>query len=281
MTVLTLPFITAKSDNVRLVNDVDRPKLLEAGDGGSLMVNTSNVHLRAKCKRLVWKMIVATLILLALLLVVTKAYHQQSIEHNIQRQWYAIPSKPYTSYEDAENDMLSMPSSPASTADSEYEVSQFDFMEVLFKKLENIALEPKENSVDVVISSNVIFSDSHDFDSEFDTISSSLIINPTRFIHDFSINVTGIIDTDGKRCYVMPLLSGMVSRPKSMNELLFKISTGYYSTDVKKVIAQLPVFKPALKDLSDYGLYIPKDCANYSTYRLDTTGLTTADMAFV
>lgn len=269
MTVLRW-FITAKSDNERLVNDVDQPKLLEAGVGDSSM-DDRGVYLRAKLKPLVWSIILFALIL-AFLLALSEVYLRDSIEVNIQNQWYAIPCKSYTSYADAENDMLSIPSSPASTADSDYEVSQFNFMEVMI----NNALKPKENSGDVIST----FDDSHDLDS-ISTISSSLVINPTRFIHDFSINITGIIDVEGKHCYVMPLLPGMVSPPRSMNELLFKMSTGYYSTDVKKVIAKMPVLKPALKDLSDYGLYISKDCADYSTYKLDTTGLTTTDIAFV
>lgn len=280
MTVLTLPFITTKSDNVRLVNDVDQPKLLARLLDPSKMDVNSSTYVRDMFTRCVCMIVLATSVLLgallAILVVLNKAFYGNLAEANIQSQWYAIPCKSYTSYADAENDMLSMPSSPASTADSDYEVSQFDFMEVMFKNLENVALKPKENSDDMIST----FNDSQDLDS-VGTISSNLVINPTRFIHDFSINITGVIDVEGKRCYVMPLLPGMVSPPRSMSELLFKMSTGYYSTDVKKLIAEMPVLKPALKDLSDYGLYISKDCADYTTYKLDTTGLTTTDIAFV
>lgn len=97
-----------------------------------------------------------------------------------------------------------------------------------------------------------------------------IITDAARFIHDFSVNVTGIVDVPAKRCFVMPLSRRTVAPPKSLNDLLFKMSTGYYSTDMRRAVAGMHVVRPPVDDLSRYGLYISKDCAGYSTYMLSS-----------
>lgn len=97
-----------------------------------------------------------------------------------------------------------------------------------------------------------------------------IITDAARFIHDFSVNVTGIVDVSAKRCFVMPLSRRTVAPPKSLNDLLFKMSTGYYSTDMRRAVAGMRVVQPPVDDLSGYGLYISKDCAGYSTYVLSS-----------
>lgn len=291
MTVLTLSFVATKPDTVPLVDDVHHesanaryePKLLEAGSGRSSTADAPDLWPVFK-----WSVLKALLFSLTFAVVYTVVtryiywpFGTNVIEYKVQSQWNveadvvaSVPFKSYTSNADAENDM-SMPPSAASAADSDYDASQFNFMGIEYKKLENGALKSNEN--DVISTPD----ESYEFYLKFSSIPSSLIVKPAPFIHDFRINVTGIIDVEGKRCYVMPLLPGMVSPPESMNELLFKISSGYYSKDINKVIAQMTMLKPELTNLSDYGSYISKVCANLTTYKLDTTGLNTKDIVFV
>jgi integral membrane protein 2B len=45
-----------------------------------------------------------------------------------------------------------------------------------------------------------------------------------RFVHDFKLNQTGIIDLTAKRCFVMPLDRSHVVPPKNMRDLIVKVS---------------------------------------------------------
>jgi len=91
----------------------------------------------------------------------------------------------------------------------------------------------------------------------------------TRFLHDFSINITGIVDFENQRCYVMPLLRNSVEPPDSLYDMLLKMSSGYYSVDINKILSNFHMVKPAITNLSDYGMYISKDCADYPTFKLE------------
>ncbi|EEC02163.1 conserved hypothetical protein, partial [Ixodes scapularis] len=44
-----------------------------------------------------------------------------------------------------------------------------------------------------------------------------------RFIHDFAVNKTGIVDMDGQRCFVMPLNRTLVLPPHSLFDLIVRM----------------------------------------------------------
>lgn len=90
-----------------------------------------------------------------------------------------------------------------------------------------------------------------------------------RFIHDFNINKTGIIDIDGQCCFVMPLNRQRVLPPRNMYDLLNKMYNGYYEVDTEVVRETMEVVTPPVTDLSSVGTYIARECENLPTYMLE------------
>ncbi|KAL4134904.1 hypothetical protein QTP88_006592 [Uroleucon formosanum] len=140
---------------------------------------------------------------------------------------------------------------------------------------ENFALNMENLNNRMVNPEDVISQFKEDFeldlrDESYEKILPILpLANSARFIHDFSANVTGIVDIDGKRCFIMPLNRSAVLPPQSLYDLLFKMSSGYYTIDTSNVMHDMRVVKPAIQDLTEYGIYIAKDCAGFPTYKLE------------
>ncbi|KAF3421913.1 hypothetical protein E2986_13128 [Frieseomelitta varia] len=89
-----------------------------------------------------------------------------------------------------------------------------------------------------------------------------------RFIHDFNINKTGIIDIDGQCCFVMPLDRQTVLPPRNMYDLLKKMYNGYYEVNTEIVRETMKVVTPPITDLSVIGTYIARECQDLPTYML-------------
>ncbi|XP_050485385.1 uncharacterized protein LOC126871061 isoform X1 [Bombus huntii] len=89
-----------------------------------------------------------------------------------------------------------------------------------------------------------------------------------RFVHDFNINKTGIIDIDGQCCFVMPLDRQAVLPPRNMYDLLRKMYNGYYEVDTEIVRKTMKVVTPPISDLSVVGTYIARECQDLPTYML-------------
>lgn len=301
MTVLTLPSTGFKSDKVPLVDaDANRhpaslqPELLLESGGACGPSPRDRPARRWACRGV--KLLLAVLAC-ALIVWLTrdgfcKAYNETASAMGLQRGndigggggdddddggAATVPCKSFTSYAAAEDDLLSMmPAASAAPASPQDYDSQFDAMEDVYKQLEKFALNKalvgRRKDVDAA------GTDDDDvvsvFDKHFEIAADGgaqpiAVTKSARFIHDFSVNVTGIVDVEGQRCFVMPLVRNSVSPPSSLYDLLFKMSSGYYTMDITKVMANMRVVKPALEDLSDYGLYISKDCADYSTFKLE------------
>lgn len=90
-----------------------------------------------------------------------------------------------------------------------------------------------------------------------------------RFIHDFKVNKTGIIDLTTHRCYVMPLDRSHVLPPRSVYDLIKKMWMGYYSVDTQVVRETMRVVRPPVKDYQPLGVYIANYCATFPTYNLE------------
>ncbi|XP_022903049.2 integral membrane protein 2B [Onthophagus taurus] len=90
-----------------------------------------------------------------------------------------------------------------------------------------------------------------------------------RFVHDFNNNKTGIIDTTGQRCFVMPLDRDSVLPPKSLFDLIHKMWDGYYKVDTEIIRNTMKVIVPPLEDPRDAGDYIAKECYNLPIYKLE------------
>ncbi|XP_025193282.1 uncharacterized protein LOC112593165 [Melanaphis sacchari] len=270
MTVLTFPPVGGKSDKAPLIGDAEvrpgqtqppppyNPKFLETGDGG--VANTNNNddgsggpvkicdHRSPDYRRLIEKICRFTVLLLGVLLILyfgfdtlCKSYIQEIQHRQLQEAEddASVPCKSYSSYAAAESDMLSLPSSPEPEAKD---------------LVISLVINPVEANVNKV---------------------PHIVINKSaRYLHDFSVNITGIIDFENQRCYVMPLLRSTVEPPGSLYDMLIKMSTGYYSLDMDKILSNFQMIKPAINDLSDYGLYISKDCADYQTFKLQSVVIT-------
>ncbi|XP_076643361.1 integral membrane protein 2A [Halictus rubicundus] len=89
-----------------------------------------------------------------------------------------------------------------------------------------------------------------------------------RFIHDFSLNKTGIIDTVRQCCFVMPLNRQRILPPRNMYDLLRKMYSGYYEVDTKIVQETMKVVLPPITDLSLVGTYIARECRDLPKYML-------------
>lgn len=90
-----------------------------------------------------------------------------------------------------------------------------------------------------------------------------------RFIHDFNSNVTGIIDMDERRCFVMPLNRRAVLPPRSLFDLIHKIWDGYYKVNTDIVRETMKVVTPPIKDMQSVGTYIARECKFLPVYRLE------------
>ncbi|KAM7302871.1 integral membrane protein 2B, partial [Ixodes scapularis] len=90
-----------------------------------------------------------------------------------------------------------------------------------------------------------------------------------RFIHDFAVNKTGIVDMDGQRCFVMPLNRTLVLPPHSLFDLIVRMRAGYYEVDTEIVRERMRVVTPPILDFRDLGYYIARECSSLPTYRLE------------
>lgn len=90
-----------------------------------------------------------------------------------------------------------------------------------------------------------------------------------RFIHEFDSNKTAIVDQSTGRCFIMPLDREKVLPPKTMFDMIQKMSSGYYSVNTKRVRETMRVVQPPMDDLSDLGEYIRQECMDKIAYRLE------------
>lgn len=91
-------------------------------------------------------------------------------------------------------------------------------------------------------------------------------------LHDFNINYTAIIDKEQGFCFLLPLNRSLVLPPKDFWDLLLKLKNGYYVPDTNVVRERYRVVTPAIRDFSDYGVYIAEECRVFDTYKLAKEG---------
>lgn len=91
---------------------------------------------------------------------------------------------------------------------------------------------------------------------------------PARFIHDFNLNLTAILDMQSKDCYIMPLNRSVVKPPQDLFEFLRGLEDGTYTVD-GSAIRQNYVANPIpFTDLTSLGPFIAGECANSAIYTL-------------
>lgn len=91
-----------------------------------------------------------------------------------------------------------------------------------------------------------------------------------RFIHDFSFNKTAIVDIEGGRCFILDLNRSRVLPPKSLYDMLTKLSSTYYDVDTEMVRETYRVKTPAVDLKEDeVGMVIQRECEPYYSYMLE------------
>lgn len=90
-----------------------------------------------------------------------------------------------------------------------------------------------------------------------------------RFIHDFKINQSSIIDSDAKRCFIYPLDSENVIKPRSLFDLIIKMQSGFYDIDTDVVRKNMRVVLPEVSDMSDVSKMVQTECQDMKIYKLE------------
>ncbi len=78
-------------------------------------------------------------------------------------------------------------------------------------------------------------------------------ISHGRYLHDFKMNQTAIIDPDGNRCFVMPLDQDEVPKPKSFLQIIKNLKHGVYGLDIAEVRVDTRVVLPPIEDPEYFG----------------------------
>uniref|UniRef100_A0A1A9ZZA4 Integral membrane protein 2 n=1 Tax=Glossina pallidipes TaxID=7398 RepID=A0A1A9ZZA4_GLOPL len=90
-----------------------------------------------------------------------------------------------------------------------------------------------------------------------------------RFIHDFKENQTAIIDPVANQCFVMPLDHETVLPPKSFNDLIDKMASGYYNVSTDRIPRTMRVVTPLSLQSSDISERITQECRGMIIYKLE------------
>jgi len=91
-----------------------------------------------------------------------------------------------------------------------------------------------------------------------------------RYMHDFKVNYTVIIDTLGKKCFLMNLDRNLIPAPKNVFDILAKMRKGAFDIDYEEIKKTYRVNGPALAQFdASHGSFIPDACSNKPTYRLE------------
>jgi hypothetical protein len=89
-----------------------------------------------------------------------------------------------------------------------------------------------------------------------------------KYIHDFKMNKTAIIDHEKKRCFVFNLNRNDVASPRSLHEILRGMMKGMFDIDLHQIRKDMTITFPAVENFQEYGPAIKNACDGLTTYRL-------------
>jgi len=92
-----------------------------------------------------------------------------------------------------------------------------------------------------------------------------------KYLHDFKVNKTAIIDHEKKRCFVFDLNRKHISSPRSLFELLHGMIKGTFGINFQQIREDMEVKFPAVSNFNEYGAVIKNVCGGMDTYRLEHT----------
>jgi len=91
-----------------------------------------------------------------------------------------------------------------------------------------------------------------------------------RYLHDFNVNLTVIVDFLGDRCFLMKLDRDIIPQPDNFCDYLNKRRQGAYNLDYEEIKKSFMVTGPALEKFdSTHGCFIPNACFGRNTYELE------------
>ncbi len=91
-----------------------------------------------------------------------------------------------------------------------------------------------------------------------------------RYLHDFRVNKTAIVDRAGGRCFVMPLDRNEVPKPRSILDIINHMSDGTYELDIKQIRHRTRAILPPVENsLEEFGFFIFRACEGKTIYRLE------------
>uniref|UniRef100_A0A1B6C639 Integral membrane protein 2 n=1 Tax=Clastoptera arizonana TaxID=38151 RepID=A0A1B6C639_9HEMI len=90
-----------------------------------------------------------------------------------------------------------------------------------------------------------------------------------KFIHDFNMNLTAIVDISRHYCFIMPLNRSQTLPPDDFADLIGKMWKGYYDLNYDLIRETMRVVFPAVEDRKNLGIYIQQECEEYPIYRLE------------
>jgi len=92
-----------------------------------------------------------------------------------------------------------------------------------------------------------------------------------KYLHDFKMNKTLIIDTDNNVCFIMPLDRKEIEPPRDFMEFINRLNNGIYQLDLDEVRHDTRVVLPPLEkvDMMEYGFHIANQCRRKSSYLLE------------
>lgn len=112
----------------------------------------------------------------------------------------------------------------------------------------------------------------YEMDLELETFEMTTMpeISHGKYLHDFRVNKTLILDRDNDRCFVMELNRAEISPPKSLMEIIEKMKNGAFELDLDEIRHDTRVLLPAIQklDQKEYGYYIANSCVDKPIYRL-------------
>jgi hypothetical protein len=90
-----------------------------------------------------------------------------------------------------------------------------------------------------------------------------------RYMHDFKVNYTAIIDSLGKLCFILPLDRNVIPPPTSIFDILRKMRDGVFDVDYDEIRQTYRIAGPQIEMMDNFGTFIPKACTDKRSFRLE------------
>jgi len=110
-----------------------------------------------------------------------------------------------------------------------------------------------------------------DFDIDIDSDREELQmpeLSKGKYLHDFKMNKTAIVDPRENRCFVFNLNRKDVSSPRSLYEILHGMMKGSFGINLQQIRRDMTITYPSVINFEEYGPVIKAACDGMKTYRL-------------